>query len=338
MLWLDTENNSFKSVREKVKAYFQSQRWKDVLLFLTFMLIAAVFWYLQNLQQEYEIEISIPVRYKNVPAGISFTGTAPEKITAQVKDKGSMLLNYSFGRTFAPVEVNMKEVSDREEDSITVGHKDIEADISRQLLASTVLIDFNPQRIELKYNKKKEKTLPVVFNGRIDFVPGFQQSGELTIRPATVKVYGTLSALDSLYEVKTVSSEIKKANKTVIRTLSLQKTEGISFQPEAVTVTIPVEEFTDKTLEIPVSLTGVPPEYTVRLFPPAVKVVCSVPLSRFKELTEDAFSIELPFSGLEQDISGVTPVNLTGKPDWIRSASLTPDKIEFILEQHRDME
>ena len=101
-------NQSFKSARMKINAFLRRQRWKEALIFFFFVLLSLGFWLLQSLQQEYEIEISIPVRYKNIPPDISFTETPPQEIIAKVKDKGSVLLNYSFGRSFAPIETNMK--------------------------------------------------------------------------------------------------------------------------------------------------------------------------------------------------------------------------------------
>ena len=104
---------TFKSVRIEIKAFLRRQQWKEALIFFCFILLAFGFWLLQSLQQEYEIDIRIPVKYKNVPPDISFTETPPEAITVKVKDKGSVLLNYSFGRSFAPIEANMKTQSER---------------------------------------------------------------------------------------------------------------------------------------------------------------------------------------------------------------------------------
>ena len=116
---------TFKSVRIEIKAFLRRQQWKEALIFFCFILLAFGFWLLQSLQQEYEIDIRIPVKYKNVPPDISFTETPPEAITVKVKDKGSVLLNYSFGRSFAPIEANMKTQSEKS-GKLIINRKDIE--------------------------------------------------------------------------------------------------------------------------------------------------------------------------------------------------------------------
>ena len=139
---LDNINQSFKSARMKINAFLRRQRWKEALIFFFFVLLSLGFWLLQSLQQEYEIEINIPVRYKNIPPDISFTETPPQVVIAKVKDKGSVLLNYSFGRSFAPIETNMKNQAEKS-GSISISKKAIENDIQKQLLATTSLLLLN---------------------------------------------------------------------------------------------------------------------------------------------------------------------------------------------------
>lgn len=331
---LENIERPFKSVEKKIKAFLHRQQWKEALVFLAFVLLAFGFWLLQSLQQEYEIEISIPVRYKNVPNDIAFVGIAPTRILAKVKDKGSVLLNYSFGRTFVPIEVNMKE-SEGKSGDIIISQREIENDILKQLIATTTLVEYAPSKLEITYSQRMHKEIPVAFDGDIETAPGFQLSGDILIKPSAVNVYASKTVLDTLTFIKTVPTRITKGNRTIIRTLSLQKVNGANLDPETVTVTIPIEEYTEKTLEIPVICTSIPKQYTVRIFPPSVKVNCSVPLSRFKELSEEQFSIHISFKELEQNLSGVTPIRLSQKPEWVRTTTLMPDKVEFILEQNK---
>lgn len=330
---LDNINQSFKSARMKINAFLRRQRWKEALIFFFFVLLSLGFWLLQSLQQEYEIEINIPVRYKNIPPDISFTETPPQVVIAKVKDKGSVLLNYSFGRSFAPIETNMKNQAEKS-GSISISKKAIENDIQKQLLATTSLVTFEPQHIEAAYSKRIKKEIPVVFNGTIQTNPGFHISGNITISPMNISVYASDVVLDTLNQAKTVFTEIKKGNKTITKTVQLQKVSEATYDPTSVTITIPIEEFTEKTLEIPVLCTDLPPHYTLRTFPSVAKVTCSIPLSRFKDLSEDAFEIRFSFKDLEQNVSGSLPIQLTKKPDWVSSVALVPDKIEFILEQN----
>ena len=331
---LDNTHRPFKPAGTKISAFFHRRKWKEALVFSFFVLLSFGFWLLQSLQQEYEITVSIPVKYKNIPPDISFTDTPPQEVIATVKDKGSVLLNYSMGQAFAPIETDMKNPV-KKSGSLSITKKVIESDIQKQLMATTSLIDFEPQHIEVHYSQRVKKEIPVVFDGVVQTAPGFHISGEITITPSTVGVYAGDVVLDTLSAAKTSFIEITKGNKTITKTLQLRKEGEAVFDPTSVTVTIPIEEFAEKTLEIPIFCTDLPSQYTLRTFPSTAKVTCSVPLSRFKDLSEDAFEIKFSFKDLEQNASGTLPIKLTKKPDWVSTATPVPDQIEFILEQNR---
>ena len=183
---------------------------------------------MQSLQQAYEIEIQVPVKYKNIPPDIAFTQTPPDVISVKVKDKGSVLLNYSLGRSFSPLEADMK--AQQQAGRLAVSQAEIESCIKKQLIATTSLIQFEPQAIDISYSKRAQKELPVVFNGSVQTAPGVKIAGEISIRPQTIQVYANNLILDTLRSVQTVFTEIKKSNKTIQRTLQLQPIPGTPLQ------------------------------------------------------------------------------------------------------------
>lgn len=336
MSGLDHNPTKFKSGLSKIKAFLLRQQWKEALIFLAFVLLSFGFWLMQSLQEEYEMDIILPVRYKNIPADIVFDEPLPDKIIAKVKDKGSVLINYTFTLKFVPLEINFKTKIEQTDNNATIiSKKEIETDIQRQLIATTNLLDFEPYQINLKHSKRANKEIPVSFDGKINLNPGFQISGDIIINPAIVNVYASHAVLDTIQKIQTTFTEFKKVNKTLTKAIQLQKIEGVAFDPEIVTITIPVDEFSEKVLEVPVKCTNIPEQYTVRLMPNTIKVSSRIPLSRFKELEADQFEINIPFDKLEQNLSGVYPIKLSKQPDWVQSTSLSPSKIEFIIEQDK---
>lgn len=328
------QNSTFKSSKKEIKAFIHKRQWKEALIFLCFVLLAGAFWMLQSLQQEYEIDVDIPVEYRNIPSDIAFNDTLPEIIKLKVKDKGSVLLNYSFGRQFIPIEINLKSLAHKD-GHITLSKKELENDLKKQLLATTTLIGFEPSVIDLKYGKQSEKEVPVVFNGNIQTKAGYKIVGEPTFIPTMVKVYAPKSVLDTLKEVKTSFLSAKTASKTIKQNVTLQKIKNAKISPSQVAFSIPIEECTEKTLDVPVICPDIPETYTLRTFPASVKVSCSVPLSYFKTLSANQFSISIPFEEFEQNLSGTMIIKLDTKPDYVDNIVLTPSKIEFIIEQSK---
>jgi hypothetical protein len=329
---LEADKDRIKSVSVKIKTFLHQQSWKEVLIFFLFLLLSFGFWVFQSMNEEYEIEISVPIRYKNIPADIAFTQTPPEAIVISVKDKGNTLMNYTFLRGLMPLEVDYNKKRNKN-GVLIVSQQDIETHIQKQLSNTTLLHGFTPNRIEVKTSKRKAKKVPVKFNGVILPYTGYGLSEGISISPAVITIYSTQNILDSITDVKTTYMDLKNVKKDVSKNVLLEKIPGVSFEESSVALSIPIEEFTEKTLDIPVVCTGVPHNFVVRIFPPSVQVNCNTPLSKYKDLTEDKFSIRLKYDDLEQNLTGFMAVELEKKPDWIHVYSLVPNKIEFIIEQ-----
>jgi hypothetical protein len=318
----------FKPVHGKMKAFVSRFEWKKAFTFLFFLLLSFTFWVLQSMQEEYETQLIVPVAYKDIPLEMAFTHTPPAFITARIRDKGSVLLNYKFKKIIINVEVNKPSGG-----KILLPESEIETLLLKQFSPTTSLLNIDPSKIEIAYAKRVEKQLPVVFNGQIHTAPGYIVSGDIECNPPAVDVYACGAVMDSLHEIRTEYTEIKDAGKTIVRKLKLLPVEGAAIQPGIVSVTIPIEEYTEKSFEIKVTAVHVPAGYAMRIFPATVRVTCNVPLSLFKELEETAFSVEASFAALNPDSPGALPLKLVRKPAWLEQATLSQDSIEFILEQ-----
>ncbi|HBK29365.1 MAG TPA: hypothetical protein DDZ04_06290 [Parabacteroides sp.] len=328
---LNRMSEAFKSVSIGIKAFLHRQRWKEALIFSCFVLLSFGFWVLQSLQGEYETDLSIPIRYVNVPAYLTFDSELPKSIDLHVRDKGSALLNYSVEKRMRTINIDLSKLS-TDKNEYVVGTQFLQSEIQQLLLATTKLYSFRPQRLTLNYGLRSSKDVPVMFDGEVQTPGGFLLSGDISTMPAMVTIYGSQKTLDTINCVKTVHVEVKKAKKTITKDVALKSIPGVTMHTESVSVIIPVEEYTEKSIDIPVRITGVPDIYTVRTFPQSVTVSCNIPISKFKELTQELVAVDLPFKMLEENVSGTLNVDLSSKPKWVKSYSIAPKRIEFLLE------
>ncbi|MDR1780909.1 MAG: YbbR-like domain-containing protein [Tannerella sp.] len=324
----------FGSFLRKINVFFRRQGGGNMLIFICFLLLSAGFWYLESLQDEYEIAIVIPVRYRNTPNNVILDDDNPQQLSVRVRDKGTILVNYMWFNSFAPIDVDLKDIVADNRREMLVDRRTIESAVSRQLISSTQLIAIEPQTIDVNFTALMHKDIRVVPVVDLKTLTGFQLSGAITANPAKVDVYGDMATLDSLVTVETEMVELKKADKTVTVSVKLKKIDKVQFATEKVDLTIPVEAFTEKRLAVPVKCSDLPANYILRVFPSSVEVVCNVPLSKYKDLDESDFDIALPFVEYETNRSaGNIPVRLTRQPDLLSPPTINPAAVEFILEQ-----
>jgi hypothetical protein len=330
MSWLDKQQ-WFKSIK-RIKVFFLQEQWKESLIFLFFLLLSLGFWFLLQLQQEYEVEISVPVKYRNIPSEMDMTEEFPQEIIAKLRDKGIIILNYSWLHSFSPFEVNLNDI--RKDGNYQVTKRAIEAGISKHLIATTSLLEFEPETFTIEYKTIQFKEVAVEADFTVSLEPGFQISDPITVVPEKVRIYADNNILDLVSNVKTVHTELKKTNETKNIKVKLQKIPNVRIDPDEVTVTVPVEEFTERRMMLAVGCSDLPENYIVRIFPSIVEVICNVPLSRFRGLEDTDFEISIPFEEFEtHKSSGKLPVYLTKKPSWIAHTAIVPSSIEFIIEQ-----
>jgi hypothetical protein len=328
--------SALKLTPQNMGDFFRNQQWKEILIFLFFLLLSAGFWFLQSLQQDYERNIELPVRYKNVPSKWILSEDNPKKINILVKDKGTTLIYYSWNAHFLPVDISVSNFSQSSDHALHVTTRTLETMLSKQLISSTSILSIEPSEIHIKYDSLSNRMATVVADVIVQTKPGFQVCDRIKISHPEVCLYGSSKALDTLGYIKTKRTTIENVSETKELTVALDLPAGVKSDHETVNLTIPVEEYTEKRLRLPILCFDLPSGYALRLFPSVVEVICNIPLSLFKELTENDLEIQIPFYDFQKyQSTGKVPVKLTKKPSWVVNTVIVPDEVEFIIEQLR---
>jgi hypothetical protein len=74
-----------------------SQLNKNIVVFAFFLLLAFIFWYLNSLGKEFEVDVRYSVRFINQPKGKEISVDQPAKLMLEVKGQGYSLLKHKLG-------------------------------------------------------------------------------------------------------------------------------------------------------------------------------------------------------------------------------------------------
>ena len=332
MKWLHKYSSILLRYFKINKTSLHYLNWKEVFVFIFFVLLSFSFWLIISLKKEYEKTIDVPIHYSNIRPDITFDSKLPDKISILISDQGEKLVNYSLNKDIKGIVFNDKAL-DTINHKLSISNIELESLISQRLLATTKLTNFFPQSINIHYNKKEHKDVPIIFNGYIQFAPGYQQSGEIQTSPKIIRIFASAKRLKDIDKIRTRPLEIKNAKETITTTTPLEHIDGVTLDAYEVALIVPVEEFTEKTIEVPLTCLDIPSGYKLRTFPSSVKVTCDIPLSHFDELNPSDLSIDLSFYTLEKNYNGRIAIKLTKAPSWLHNIKLAPKNIEFILEQ-----
>lgn len=322
---------TYLKLSRRIKNFLLSDKSREFLIFLFFFLIASGFWLLQTLNNDYETEFSIPLRLKGVPDQVVLTSEFPSELRVKVKDKGTVLLNYMLGKSFFPVNVNFSE-SKLPDNHVKIYASKLEKEIAGQLNVSTRLLSIKPDTLEYIYSTGKSKRIPVKLRGKV--VAGRQYYISDTIySPDSVLVYAPVGILDTITQAYTQRVDFDNVMDTLKQHVALAEIMGAKFIPESVDLTLPVDIYTEKTVEVLLHGTNFPADKVLRAFPSKVQITFQVGLSRFSHVEASDFVVNVSYEELLKLGADKYTVKLKSLPRGVSHVRIHPEQVDFLIEQ-----
>ena len=316
---------------ERIKSFLLSKKSREFLIFLFFVFVSFCFWLLQVLNDEYETELSIPLKLKNVPENVVLTSELPHELKIGVKDRGTVLVNYMLGKTLYPVTIDFAEYADKGT-QIRFLSQSLNKRIAGQLNQSTRLSTIKPDTLELIYTRGLGKKVPVTLRGEVKAGRQFYIS-DVIYSPDSVMVYAPKEILDTITSAYTEVLYIEEMADTTRHRVELMPVKGARFTPSYNDVTFLVDMYSEKTVEVPVVGINFPEDKLLRTFPSKVQVSFQVGLREFKSVTADDFMVVVDYNELRESKDEKCKLVLMKAPSNVNYAQVSLQEIDYIIEQ-----
>ncbi|NLI99935.1 MAG: hypothetical protein GX371_02115 [Bacteroidales bacterium] len=320
----------FQKWQPKAEAYFSTLPWKNILFFLFFLVMAFIFWLMLFFQKEnVEGNYRIPLKYTNIPEDVVFDHPLPEFIEVSVTDRGSEIFRLEVTKRDS-LEINVSALSES-------GTQVLQGDQYRQLIlsrlaSSSTIRGYYPMNISLATSKLESKKLLVVFDGEITTSRANLVADSVTFIPEIVTAYGSQLSLDQLEVAVTEYTLIKNLKATSQLPININPVEGVKFSPPQVDIFIPIEEYTERTFDVPIAAVGLPDNLDVKFFPSRATVTFTVTLEEYKKIVPEDFEIVLDYSTFHENEDGKVSLELSKSPFTVVNPRLSPSSVEFLFE------
>lgn len=320
-----------KNTERKLSDFFYSISWSKLLTFTGFLILALIFWLMLFFQRKEESTYRMPLHYINVPDEIVFDEKLPEFMEVRVFDKGSQLFNYKFLHSNDSLTIDLKNLKPSKNKAIQ-GNQLVQL-IRGKLSTSSEVRGYYPPMINISASKLEQKELPVTFDGEIHTSGANLVSAETSFVPETVKAYGSRENLKKLKNAVTQYTVFNHLKETSQLKVKIKEVEGIKFVPDEVEIYIPVQEFTERSFEIPITVTNMPSDIDVKFFPSHANVYFSVTLDDYKKFYTEDFAIQLNYNDLKSMPDGKATLTVTQHPETVRNVRVEPQMVEFLFEK-----
>lgn len=303
---------------------------RKISAFFTCLIMAVIAWIFVTMSNNYTFPVKVALIYKNQPLRKAFYALQSDTVTAVIGGTGWQKLLANI--TSAPnrsVNVNLQQLETQNfivlsSQLVLINQK---SDKNRQI------ISFNPDTVYFDFAARKVKRVPVSLNTNISYQRQYGRSGNVILKPEFVTISGPAAYVDAVSDWKTDSLTAKKVVANVNANLKLQlpKENNVSVYPKTVDVTIPVDEFTEKTLDIPIKLINNSIYSKVTLLPKKVKVTFRVSLNNYPDVNTDFFEAVADLDSWQKNGMNILPVKLKQRPDYCSIVSVQPASVNFIV-------
>jgi YbbR domain-containing protein len=265
--------------------------------------------------------------------GIAITNSPPKEIQLSIKDQGWNLLDYSRSR-ITPLTIDLgRKYYQKGEILITSDQLIGRINRYKHFMHTTTLLEVHPDSILIQYQKLTKKNLPVELVSDIELARQYILSDKIRIEPARITVFGPKQILDTLKAVRTEVLKINNLSDTIHLHCKLKQVKLLRYSTPNCKVSIFVEPFTERKVQIPVVAINCPPRLSIRTFPAFVNVVYTVGLSHFNVLDENDIQIFLDYNDLKSNKLSKQKLIINNNSTHISNIRISPEEVEFILEQ-----
>jgi len=320
-------NDLFTETVKKIKRFLST---KDFLVFLLFLGISTALWALQALRKNYETTVEMPITYVNLPKDYIITNDLPDHLKLTIEGKGSNLVRYRYGRVLSPLQVDMEEVVKGRRKVATTSFL---GQIHKQIKSETNIRRIYPDSILYVLEKQKKKMVHVALDAEIELEQQYTLSDSIRITPSNITAYGPQSELSKLDTIHTEQLVLNNVKDTVKKSINLRQIRNVRYSDSTITVTIPSEKFTEKSIQMPISIKNVPSNYTLRIFPSSTTINYQVGLSSYEKVDASSFSLYVDFKEAKKNGKDKLKVKFSKKSTKAFNIKLKPESIDYIIEE-----
>lgn len=310
----------------------------NTVVLIVCLLVSTLFWFLKALNDEYRTEVEFPIEFTDIPKNYSLYGSPPEKLVATIEDAGFTIIRYRFSYVFSSLKFDVSKyfednALDTKDGAISLEQAALKKGIEKALIASTKIIGIYPENVLISYSKLQERMMPIKVLAEITTEQQHIVNGNITTSPDSVLVIGSGMQLDQTEAIFTNPIRAHNLDDSLIRNISLQSVDGLDLDLKRVKLTIPVETYTEKILEVPVIGRGFPDSLDIRTFPGVARVTCICGLSVYSQVHPHNFVCYIDYDKVEERSNGNAEVSVESNSAYAKRVILRTQNVDYLIEK-----
>jgi hypothetical protein len=295
------------------------------------LVFSSILWLLNDLNRPQTVVVQVPVRFTGLPYDMVTTNSLPQTMEATVEATGFDLLwrRYSTTKKIVDIPLRLEKGGVDPGKTYLFNINYYMQDITEALGSHLKIRRIFPDTFSIRFEKKFIKKVPVKLASQLEFEKEFNISGKIVVEPDSVIISGTRENIAKIDSVLTQTLALTGVNKSYKGSIELELINGITYNESVVQVNFPVEQYTEKTMELPITPTRVPANYELNTIPNMASVKLSVPLSVFNRITAQQFTLAAQFPEMQNTHTHKIVLKMERMPAFIKVMGINPISVEY---------
>lgn len=304
---------------------------KRILVLITCLLLAIAGWLFLALNNKYVYTAKTVLVYKNFPQKKAFHPLQSDTVDLQVEGTGWQLLFARLRVSPPSISISLDKLNNRN----YILFSEQLYSVNNQLETSQKIISIRPDTLYFDFSKRTVKRVPVKLVSNLTFARQFGISDDIEFTPDYVTVSGPQEELERIKEWKTDTLKLHDLQGPAVTRIAMKQNtqKNVNIFPGNVEVKLPVDEFTEKIIEVPLKILNNNEYLNVKLYPKKVKVIFMVALSSYQQVNEDFIEASVDLNEWKIQKHDQLTVKLTRFPNYCKVVKMVPEKADFIVEQ-----
>lgn len=300
-------------------------------MFGVFVIISFIFLVLTKFSKIYTEDITLNISYENIPEDIAITLDKPKKLNVVVSAVGFRILLYYFKDR--KIILNLEQDVVQNDSSFIYEPMITDKAIKDKIGYAVEILSVKPDSLVIPYSVLDSKLVPIKLNSNVTLASGYDFVDSLQAQPDSVKIIGPSKVLKAINYIET---QVYKKENTSVNSkdkvmLIRPESDQVKMSRKETNVILNVNKFTEGTLQVPVKIVNLPPKVKINYFPKTVPVSFYVNLKNYSEVKVEDFLVECDYNEVKDTRKSFFTPRLTEYPEFVKTAKIRLDKIEFIL-------
>ena len=295
--------------------------------FLFFVFISFSFWISTKLSNSYTIEQIFNIEWINIPESIVISENN-KKLNTTITASGVEIILYRLFNNNLKIDLIQANF---ELDYLSLNLENQKFLIQQQLYSNTLLNQFTPSLVKIKFSRLSEKKIPVIPKTRINLRAGYLTDSNVISKPDCIIVRGPKILLDSIYYAETIAYNQEDVYKSISKKINLSPIEGANFSKDFVDIELSVSRYSEKEFNIPIELINQPEGVKVKLFPPKTKVRATIPMSVIGNIGVSDFRLIADYNQILNGQTQKLELFIQKKPSGVKQIILEPNEVNYLI-------